>query len=134
MVTTRTGTYGFLNDLWEYSASTGEWTWVGGSNTDQPIGDVWDVKERLLPATFPEREPAPSVGSMRPEISGSSADVSHNGSTGQISYLNDLWKFGAGEWTWMSGSNAADQSGSYGASGMAGASNNPGAQRYADVA
>ena len=32
-----TGTYGFLNDLWEYSTTTGQWTWVSGSNlVNQP--------------------------------------------------------------------------------------------------
>jgi len=28
----------FLNDLWKYSPSSGEWTWVGGSNTFDATG------------------------------------------------------------------------------------------------
>ena len=28
-----TGTSGLLNDLWKFSPSTGQWTWMGGSNT-----------------------------------------------------------------------------------------------------
>ena len=32
------GTFGGLNDLWEYSPSSGEWTWVGGSNTVNATG------------------------------------------------------------------------------------------------
>jgi N-acetylneuraminic acid mutarotase len=31
-----TGTSGLLNDLWAYSANTGQWTWMGGSNTVPP--------------------------------------------------------------------------------------------------
>jgi hypothetical protein len=28
-----TGTYGFLNDLWEFNAALKQWEWVGGSNS-----------------------------------------------------------------------------------------------------
>ena len=27
------GTYGYLNDLWEFYPSTNEWAWMGGSST-----------------------------------------------------------------------------------------------------
>ena len=40
------GATGSLNDLWEFTPSTKEWTWVGGSNTasiDQGGGNVWGV-------------------------------------------------------------------------------------------
>ena len=30
----------FLNDLWEYSPSSGEWTWVAGSKSVDAIGAV----------------------------------------------------------------------------------------------
>ena len=42
--------------------------------------------------------------------------------------LNDLWKYSAGQWTWMSGSNMPNQAGTYGAEGLAAASNVPGAR------
>ena len=29
---------GYLNDLWKYSTSTNEWTWIGGSNTSDQSG------------------------------------------------------------------------------------------------
>jgi len=29
---------GVMNDLWIYSPSSGEWTWVGGSNTELAPG------------------------------------------------------------------------------------------------
>jgi hypothetical protein len=47
--------------------------------------------------------------------------------------LNDLWKYNisSGEWTWVSGSFVANQNGSYGTQGTAGAGNSPGARFYA---
>ena len=42
--------------------------------------------------------------------------------------LNDLWKYSAGEWTWMGGSNGVSQDGTYGTQGTAAASNIPGAR------
>lgn len=33
-----TGTAGWLNDLWEYSSASGEWTWVGGPDTANANG------------------------------------------------------------------------------------------------
>jgi hypothetical protein len=45
-----------------------------------------------------------------------------------LNLLNDLWKFSNGEWTWVGGSNALRQSGTYGTQGTASASNGPGAR------
>ena len=47
---------------------------------------------------------------------------------GHTGYLNDLWKYSAGEWTWMSGSNVVNQEGTYGTQGTAAAGNIPGAR------
>jgi hypothetical protein len=33
-----TGTYGWLNDLWKYSLSSAQWTWVGGPKTTHATG------------------------------------------------------------------------------------------------
>jgi hypothetical protein len=50
---------------------------------------------------------------------------------GTQSYLNDLWKYSAGEWTWMSGSNVYGQKGTYGNLGTAPGGNVPGARYQA---
>ena len=42
-------------------------------------------------------------------------------SAGTDGYFNDLWKYSAGEWTWMSGSNGVSQDGTYGTQGIAAA-------------
>lgn len=51
-------------------------------------------------------------------------------SVGTYSQLNDLWKYDptTSQWTWISGSNLANQNGSYGIKGTAAAGNYPGAR------
>ena len=53
-------------------------------------------------------------------------------STRTADNLNDLWKYSAGAWTWVSGSNVVDQNGTYGTLGTADPANVPGA-RYSSV-
>ncbi|MGA8440446.1 MAG: hypothetical protein WB762_01665 [Candidatus Sulfotelmatobacter sp.] len=43
-------------------------------------------------------------------------------------FYNDLWKYSGGQWTWMSGSNAANQAGTYGTQGTPASTNAPGAR------
>ena len=52
-------------------------------------------------------------------------------STGSFGYLNDLWKYSAGQWVWMGGSNVIDEEGTYGIQGTTAASNGPGARESA---
>jgi N-acetylneuraminic acid mutarotase len=47
-------------------------------------------------------------------------------STDAYGELNDLWKFDGTDWTWVGGSNLANQSGVYGALGVADPANIPG--------
>jgi hypothetical protein len=39
-------------------------------------------------------------------------------SVGAVGYLNDLWKYSDGEWTWVDGSNLVNQPGVYGVLGQ----------------
>lgn len=43
-------------------------------------------------------------------------------------YFNDLWKYGAGEWTWLGGSDSYNQAGIYGTQGTPAPGNVPGAR------
>ncbi len=49
-------------------------------------------------------------------------------SQNQTGFLNDLWEFSGGAWTWQSGSNKIGQKGSYGTLNQTSASNVPGAR------
>ena len=46
------GTQDNLNDLWEYTISSGEWTWVGGSNLVDEVG-VYGTKGTAAPGQHP---------------------------------------------------------------------------------
>jgi hypothetical protein len=46
-------------------------------------------------------------------------------------FLNDVWKYGGGQWTWMGGSNLRGQKGTYGTQGIAAAGNIPGGRNAA---
>jgi len=113
-----------LNDLWMYS--NGEWTWMGGSNVGDQIG-VYGTRGTAAPANVPgARALALSLADASGDLwlfGGSGFD-----SAGNNDYLNDLWKYSNGQWTWVSGSDLVDQPGSYGTQGIAAASNVPGAR------
>jgi hypothetical protein len=116
---------GFLNDLWKFNPTTGEWTWVSGDNTIDQTG-VYGTKGTASTSNIP--------GGRWGSISWT--DTSGNlwlmGGFGYASTsqgeLNDLWKFNptTGEWTWVSGDNTVDQTGVYGTKGSASTSNKPG--------
>jgi N-acetylneuraminic acid mutarotase len=52
-------------------------------------------------------------------------------SAGTFGLLNDLWRYSAGTWTWISGSSTAGAKGVYGTQGVAAAGNVPGARDLA---
>jgi N-acetylneuraminic acid mutarotase len=92
-----------LNDLWKYTPSTGEWTWVNGGNQLGAKGNFGSVTVAST-ANFP---------SIR-EFSASWTDKDGNfwlfggqgeDSAGNSGYLNDLWEYSpsTGQWTWMGG-------------------------------
>jgi hypothetical protein len=124
--------YGWLNDLWKYEPATGLWTWMSGSDTINQAGVYW-VKGFAHPLNIP--------GARESSISwiDSSGNlwlfggVVWDSSYGATWYLNDLWKYepSSGLWTWVSGSDIANEGGSYGVKGIAGANNVPGARNGA---
>ncbi|MGA3136252.1 MAG: hypothetical protein ABSC88_09695 [Terracidiphilus sp.] len=115
------------NDLWEYSA--GQWTWMGGSEFGNQTG-VYGT----LGTASPGNLPGARAGAVTwTDLSGDFWLFGGTGldSTGTNGSLNDLWKYSAGEWTWVSGSNLANQAGSYGTQGTAAPGNVPGARSFA---
>jgi hypothetical protein len=120
------------NDLWKFSPSAAEWTWVGGSNVaNQPgtYGTLGTAASGNIP------------GARSSAVSWTDASGNFwlfggggNDSVGTAGVLNDLWKYSptTSEWTWVGGSNLANQSGTYGTLGTAASGNIPG-QRFAAV-
>ncbi len=124
------GAAGGLNDLWEYSLTSKEWTWVSGSSTAGASG-VYGTQGVAAAANVPGARSS-SVSWI--DSSGNLWLFGGGGidSTGASGGLNDLWEFSptAKEWTWVSGSSSANATGVYGTLGTAAASNVPGARGY----
>jgi N-acetylneuraminic acid mutarotase len=126
-----TGAVGNLNDLWRYTPSTGQWTWVSGGNADNAAG-VYGTQGTAAAGDFPGARQAAN----------SWIDTSGNlwlfggygeDSTAGEGYLNDLWQYSpsTGLWTWVSGGSGDNASGVYGTPGTAAANTLPGARQAA---
>ncbi|HEV2484205.1 MAG TPA: kelch repeat-containing protein [Terracidiphilus sp.] len=133
-----TDNVGYLNDLWEYTPATGEWTWMGGSST--------------LPGYY---KGAPGVyGTLGVPAAGNipggrKAAISWTDRSGNFwlfggygtdsagvvnGELNDLWEFNPStdQWAWMAGSSTLGSTeshpGVYGTLGVAAPGNIPGSR------
>ncbi len=122
---------GLLNDLWKYSPSTGEWTWMGGSNAINATG-VYGTEGVAAAANVP---PARDSAVSWMDASGNVWLFGGEGfdtisSPHLYHRFNDLWKYSpsSGQWTWVAGSNTFDATGVYGTKDVAAATNVPGAR------
>lgn len=115
-----------LNDQWKYSS--GEWTWVAGSNTGSQNG-VYGTQGVAAANNIPG---ARQYGVAWTDSSGNAwiFGGAGMGSAGTSGWLNDLWKFSGGQWTWMTGSKAANQSSTYGTQGTLAPGNTPGGRFF----
>jgi N-acetylneuraminic acid mutarotase len=133
------GSWGYLNDLWEFNAATKEWTWVSGANLVGTNGGVPGVYGTLgVPAA------GNTPGSRYSAVSwtDSSGNLWLFGGLGFVPTggegepLNDLWEFDpiTKDWTWQSGvdwiGSTRGAPGVYGALGVAAASNVPDGRVY----
>lgn len=128
-----TTTMGWLNDLWKYNPTTNEWTWIRGSNFIDQNG-----KYGTLGVSSPTNEPGGrEFPTYWKDNSGNFWLFGGDGwdAVGTWGRLNDLWKYDptTNEWTWVSGSNIANQNGTYGTAQTFSVGNIPGA-RHGGVA
>jgi N-acetylneuraminic acid mutarotase len=131
------GEWGELNDLWEFTSSTGDWTWMSGSSTI-PIqtGLCQPGLYGTLGVANSNNVPGGRLGAGNwTYTSGNLWLFGGYGcdSTGNEDELNDLWKYApsTNQWTWISGSNIAGQSGKYGTLGSPSSSTVPGGRQSA---
>jgi N-acetylneuraminic acid mutarotase len=150
------GSYGsFMNDLWRFTPSTQEWTWMGGSSTAGPSANCKNGAGCGQPGVYGTLGTAAARNAPGGrEGAASWADTKGNfwlfggygyDSAGTLVYLNDLWEFSlsTGEWTWMGGSSTVTgtcfgseikgyycggEPGVYGTPGVPSAGNIPGAR------
>src|SRR5712692_9429548 len=98
--------FGDRNDLWKYSISNNQWTWVSGGNSVVEPG-VYGTKGVAAAANVPgsrERAIGWKDGAGNLWVFGGNGQDA----TGVYGELNDLWKFDGTQWTWMSGATARD--------------------------
>ena len=109
-------------DLWEFSPTTNEWTWVSGSNTS---GAAIYGTQGVVAASN-----TPGYRSQAASWIDKSGNFWLFGGNGVGGYINDLWELNptAKTWTWISGSNTANHTGVYGTLGTPAATNVPGAR------
>lgn len=108
------GAMGYLNDLWKYTPSTNQWTWMSGSATLASCTGNSDCGPLGVYGTQGVSAPTNAPGGRNQ----ASAWTDSNGdfwlfgglgtdSAGKFGLLNDLWRFdpGTNQWTWMGGGN-----------------------------
>ncbi|HEY3849789.1 MAG TPA: kelch repeat-containing protein [Steroidobacteraceae bacterium] len=113
-----------LNDLWKFNRGTGSWTWVSGADTVLAFGSYGTPGVAAAGNVPGARTAAVSwidSGGNLWLFGGQGNTATNSG------FLNDLWEFSprAGNWTWVSGTSARNQAGSYGTQGTPAAGNAP---------
>jgi N-acetylneuraminic acid mutarotase len=138
------GNLGLLNDLWEFTPSTNQWAWMGGSSTVpvNPLG--WGAQPGVYGTLgVPAAGNIPGGRAVAASWTDSSGHLwlfggtGYDASTGDQVSINDLWEFNpsANEWAWMGGSGTVTtgfgNTGVYGTFGVPAAGNIPGSRQCA---
>ncbi len=117
-----------MNDFWKYDTASGQWTWMGGSNTINSTGAYGTQGTAAAGNVPPPRNGAVSWtdGSGTLWLFGGQTGVSGN------QELNDLWRYSpnSNQWTWVRGANTMDAVSVYGTQGTPAPGNMPGASTY----
>jgi hypothetical protein len=131
------GDSGELNDLWEYSPSTGHWAWMAGSSIVGSPGNYLPSNDSSSPLVPSARDSATSWTDTNGNFwlfGGEGFD-----SAGTQGILNDLWEYvpSSGLWAWVSGSSTLPagvgdqppgQPGVYGSLNVPASTNTPGSR------
>jgi hypothetical protein len=134
-----TGTWDYLNDLWEYVPSTRTWTWVGGSS-QVDASATYGVEYKASTSNAPGAR----IGSVSwTDLEGNlwlfggqgrgfpAPGLGQGGLNDLLEYIPSTVAGAAGTWTWVGGSSALNAPGVYGTQGAASTTNSPGARLQA---
>ncbi len=116
------GVAGQLNDLWKYTISSNEWTWMKGPNTANDPGFFGTQGVSNIANLPPSRKETSCAWTDN------AGDLWLYGGADAIARWGDLWKYtiSSNEWTWMKGSNTTNPPAVYGTLGVANPANTPG--------
>ena len=129
------GGSGRLNDLWEFSPSTNQWTWMSGSSAPEQAGVYGTIGVPDLANVPGARSDAVSWIDTSGNLWMFGGRMTPPNGGGQDFYFNDLWVFSpiTRMWTWMGGGSMLGTSGSragvYGILGKSSILNIPGGSR-----
>ena len=120
----------YLNDLWQYNASSNQWIWMKGDSTAYQ----WGMYGTQGVAAAANKPGARGDAASWTDTSGNLwlfGGLSENANVGFSGRFNDLWKYApsSNEWTWMRGDTIINQWGIYGAQGVPADINRPGARQ-----
>lgn len=128
-----TGSLGPRNDLWEFSPTAKEWTWMGGSSTTP--GNQMGIYGTMGTAAAANMPGGRTGAAAWTDSSGNLWMFGGNGfdANGNLGMLNDLWMYSPTMkmWTWMGGSNKVPALAVYGAMGTVAMTNQPGGRDLA---
>jgi hypothetical protein len=120
----------YLSDLWKYSVTTNEWTWMHGpsiGNQNGSYGTANVASSSNLPGSrYAMCTWTDNNGNLWMFGGWGNDGWSGNG------YLNDLWMFSVSlnQWVWVKGATIADDVSVYGTLGVPATSNTPGSRGY----
>jgi hypothetical protein len=105
------------NDLWRYSITSNQWTWMGGSNT---AGQTAVYGTMTVPSTTNIPGASTHFASWKDPVGNFWL---YDGIIG-----NEVWRYtpSTGQWAWMSGTNAGTVTAVYGTLGVSSPSVHPG--------
>ena len=122
------GKSGQLNDLWKFSTTSNQWTWVNGANSVNTIGNYGT--NAVAAATNQPGARFGGVGWI--DRSGNLWMAGGYGLNyqGTLVYLNDLWEYRttSNQWVWVNGSYVGNAAGVYGTLGVLTSYNTPGSR------
>jgi type IX secretion system substrate protein/galactose oxidase-like protein len=118
---------GLMNDLWRYHILTDEWTWMKGSNIGGSGGNYGTQGIEDTANDPPARWAYTHWKDASGRLWFFGGGVLYNPNA---DYFNDLWRYnpGTNSWTWMGGSNVANDTGTYGMLCKADSLNIPGSR------
>ncbi len=118
---------GYLNDLWKFSTSSNQWTWVSGDSSIQQYS-IYGTQGTAASTNKP--------GGIYAGVSWTDANDNlwlYGGfgfTETEFGFLNTLWKYNinTNQWTWVKGDKNIDITGTYGTKGNEHTNNKPGAR------
>lgn len=123
----KTGSLGYMNDLWKYNPSMNLWTWVHGDSLVNQVGVSGNI-------TIPAAANKPGARYLSTSMTDASGRFwLFGGAAFTPMYFNDLWVYNPAnnQWTWMKGNNYysfGGFEGDYGLLGVSSSTNNPGSR------